>query len=595
MVRTRPTRPPRSRQNEFGLLPFGELPEGLVPIGDTGFFITPDTPADPTDCERWSDSPFCGGNPFAQTFIGIELEIIIDPCNVGITLRPIFGFIRLPPVTIIWRNPLCREPESPLPIDDLPTREGHYANATHYLGSLGKKVRRIVSIERIGTFSLTRRPFINSSFAGIGEVDRVNAWKIFYLDCNGNLFQWFNYDDSDSAFYDYDNDPAWSRPLTQDQYDFKQGAHNRKIFGVRAYPSGEVVNVGKVLFTTVNFPAYAEASPPFRCPNEVFPPPPPEEICCMPQCCPPQNDALLRLILQKVQKLSDIVGVNEYPAELPDSLITKIQVNNDELGTTIEPSVVKIPSLTKLASWLIERIDELFGQWAIPIEIKDSDATTPGDQPKGVVLPNLAEYAGETFLMQYSMLVNMEALISMCTRSLIEAGQIKQQGYVAYQLIQAISDYLGFKIVDRKTSIPLTFTPGKEDLGELLKSSNVNVVVPEFGDKVGLPVDLHRIRKACGIVEAQGWRNIDLNNPDLLGQVMGGIYKSRQMLADMLEKDEDSWDNFKEQTERGYSGEALHPTPNMPYGKPQDQRPKIKELGTTAASEAIENLPTGDS
>ncbi len=96
---------------------FSEEPiKGLVPVGDTGLYGTPDEPADVQDCDRYPDSPWCGGNPFTLTPVGIEPKIIIGDCDIGITLNPVFGFIRLPPVSLVYRKPECRTSEY-LPIE----------------------------------------------------------------------------------------------------------------------------------------------------------------------------------------------------------------------------------------------------------------------------------------------------------------------------------------------------------------------------------------------------------------------------------------------------------------------------------------------
>lgn len=95
-------------------LGFGEPPPaGLVPIGDTGLYTTPDTPADPWDCDRYPDSPYCGGNPLDNKPIGIEIEttVNVEPCGVTRTISATgtLGFIKLPPVTVAYIPENCRE------------------------------------------------------------------------------------------------------------------------------------------------------------------------------------------------------------------------------------------------------------------------------------------------------------------------------------------------------------------------------------------------------------------------------------------------------------------------------------------------------
>lgn len=92
-------------------LPFTDIE---IPIGDKGLYVTPSEPADPTDCSRYPDSPFCGGIPLTTTPIGLDPEIINDGCNIGVRLNPAIAFIRLPPVALVYRKPECRLKPKPL-------------------------------------------------------------------------------------------------------------------------------------------------------------------------------------------------------------------------------------------------------------------------------------------------------------------------------------------------------------------------------------------------------------------------------------------------------------------------------------------------
>ncbi|MBW4644763.1 MAG: hypothetical protein KME23_17670 [Goleter apudmare HA4340-LM2] len=83
------------------------IQEGLVPVFNSPFYVTPNTPADPTDCDRYPNSPYCGENPLSLKFAAIEPSIVFDSCNLGIQLNLTLGFIKLPPVQIVYRNPNC--------------------------------------------------------------------------------------------------------------------------------------------------------------------------------------------------------------------------------------------------------------------------------------------------------------------------------------------------------------------------------------------------------------------------------------------------------------------------------------------------------
>ncbi|MBW4480351.1 MAG: hypothetical protein KME54_26815 [Tolypothrix brevis GSE-NOS-MK-07-07A] len=93
--------------------------EGLVPLFNSPFYATPDEPADPRDCNRYPDSPYCGGFPFTKEPISIDISLVRDECNLGIQLGGSLGFIKIAPLQIVYRNPDCilppAEPELPPP------------------------------------------------------------------------------------------------------------------------------------------------------------------------------------------------------------------------------------------------------------------------------------------------------------------------------------------------------------------------------------------------------------------------------------------------------------------------------------------------
>lgn len=279
------------------------------------------------------------------------------------------------------------------------------------------------------------------------------------------------------------------------------------------------------------------------------------------------NGESFEAIRNQLNTLSSTVGVDEYPASLPASLIS-----------TDQPAAanVSITNLTQLFGWYIQRFDEIVGQFEIPIEIKDSDPATPGDQPTGFKLPNLAEAIAEMFLLIFQTNINCETLINISTRNLVEAGQDKQQNFVTYKLLQSLTDWVGFKQKDVKAEMPLLFTPGKTRFDELLKETKIKVSVPEFDEKFGLEADLMRFRKMASILDTAFFRKIDPNG-DVKSQVMQNI---RDLLgvAKSLNNDEDSFDDFLNDVENGFMNAPGVTNPSEPYGRPFNERPRVRDL-----------------
>jgi hypothetical protein len=96
-------------------------PEGRTPFGDGsgGWYHTPEV-IEPTDCVNYPDSPFCGGNPFTKTPIGIDVEVSLHPCGVDVSVQGTLGFVKLPVHGVSYRTPgECRndppeEEENPI-------------------------------------------------------------------------------------------------------------------------------------------------------------------------------------------------------------------------------------------------------------------------------------------------------------------------------------------------------------------------------------------------------------------------------------------------------------------------------------------------
>ena len=97
------------------------------------------------------------------------------------------------------------------------------------------------------------------------------------------------------------------------------------------------------------------------------------------------NDALEEVLRR--------LGVNDFPITVPASIIDI----TDELGIPLPIKSETIESIPQFLVWLFKRMDEVLGQWSIPIEIKDTDPTTPGDQSK---LTSIPAVNGRGFLKQ---------------------------------------------------------------------------------------------------------------------------------------------------------------------------------------------------
>lgn len=214
-----------------------------------------------------------------------------------------------------------------------------------------------------------------------------------------------------------------------------------------------------------------------------------------------------------VQKIATAIGVDDYPVTVPETFIT-------QAGST--PQTQQLTSLSQFFYWYVKRFDELMGQWEIPIEVQ-------GLNDKGEIvntkirLPNLAESIGELFGSILHVSTNSEILVNLATRNLVESGQIKQQDFKSYMLLEAIIEYMGFKHKDVNHKMPLLFTPGTQDLHTLLQATEVDVAATEFDDKYTMRSHLVDLLNAAAIIRAVFFKKLDKNNleNDIFAKIKG--------------------------------------------------------------------------
>lgn len=437
-----------------------DIMPGLVPVGDTGLYRTPDEPADPTDCARYPDSPFCGGIPLTLTPIGLDPEIIDDGCNIGIRLNPAIAFIRLPPVAIVYRRPECRTPPPDI-----------------------QKVSSIDTCIAIDCFG---------GYVTIGY--------------SGTFWASEDYGDDGvpGVFYDNDNEDVTNLPEVQGSPNLRRGIkeviipyfqdikfcyHKRYIgldfgivndqggmfspsqetFGIEDYPiknkqrlyryasfvrgtyppSEREGGRGILEFTYLSSNWYLDdiKIEYIRCSLDK-PPPPPKDICCMPQCCSSPDNDLLKILLKRIKKISDVVGVDRFPAEFPQRL-TYPNAKGSE----------KVKDLVELLAFQIKQVDRAVGYLPQKIKVADTNPGLAGNQSVEVEIHSFADFCKE--ILQYVIDTEGDGDVTnnMLVRALYELGFIHQGVVQGNAMLDATVDHLDFKHKWKKIRVPFAFDP----------------------------------------------------------------------------------------------------------------------------------------
>ncbi|MBD2365187.1 hypothetical protein H6G36_29220 [Anabaena minutissima FACHB-250] len=641
--------------------------QGLNNIPGTSFFTTPNTPANPTDCNRYPNSPFCG-NPFNNNFVDIDSAIVFDGCNLGIQFTPTIGYIQLPSNQIVYRFNDCKPP--PLPPPTRLPREGNkppvtqispvgnnpcFGFTTYSLyyedGGLNganaysydETVASLVSVEKTSFHIMsngqqaTHRIELVTQSKNKRNSEWVKAFRLIesariqWLEDGGTIEGdyledntiWNKEKEGSIVFYviapniknfppylleaeinleestGYIVNPSVSFFKKDDTTVFSNDTFNyseTEGTAITRNPVGlpktitsdyeprivEVIDTGsdfygsyyvlntKKIVVTANERFYRQ----FDFDNPPPPPPEKDKDKDKMDCCE-DTRRLLRLILQRIGPL---------PASVPTSLV---KTNS---GTTT------IQSLAQYIAYSVIQTNAQFGQFPQEINIQDADLTQEGDQSKQVKLPNLAETLAEIVGMLLVLQSESNANLIATINGMIEAGNAKQLALLASDYAQANAEFLGYKGKQIEHKMPFTFKPGEGQLDKMLKAGEVKVKGFENDDKSDLNDLIMPILEMAAMYRASNFRNVGTSDPY---SKISAILRGASLLSDAAdvlakipatntesgpgapppEPKKDEWDSFVEQIETGFIGQPGITDTLHPYGRPLDQRPRIRDIG----------------
>ncbi|BBD64478.1 hypothetical protein NIES4072_18600 [Nostoc commune NIES-4072] len=579
-----------------------EPQESLVSIGGN-FFATPDTPADPMDCDRYPDSPWCGGNPIdLENPVSLDIDIVQDECNFGVQFSGTLGFIKLPPLQVVYRNPNCIPPP-PLPLGDFPAflPPKIPENACN---AKGGGIPQIVVFQSDSFFYRQGfNDFFTKEYVLWEEYSKKIRIKQVEFFPSGEYAYHIKFEININ--WEYNEDYAIDRNLPfPSPYQINQVV----TFGIKRYVSGFVQPIdgsqaiyidpfdlgGVLTYSTIYYDYFATGKGTYSADwfsrngdffrnyedNEsqyegyitiekvgsqfhvfcgdykVLPPPPakPKKKCCM-SC--DNNDALLKLILKRIGNL---------PASVPDYF------------TKQNPSYISIESLAELMLWQMQQLDALMGSYPIKIEVEDTDLTKEGNQTQKLELPNQAELLAELLGLVITLKRDTHATLVTAIKAMGESGMTKNLATQTLDVTLANAEFLGYKLEQVKRKIPSLFTPGGANLEETLKEKEVEIVSYENTDKKDLQDDLKFLKTMAARWNAQNWRQVTGEPVESLKQ---SLFGNPDAIKDThKENEQGDFNDFTEQAERGFIEiSGITDTVN-PWGRPYKERPKIREIGT---------------
>lgn len=524
----------------------------LEPIGSTGFYQSPVEPVDPQDCDRWPDSPYCGGTGIdPDGFSGLGVEVGYNQCEVCVTVSPTLAFVALPPYTVCYRKPECRPSDEPTPDSEIPPN-GIKDIPVSGIGGCDCQPY-LVTIQGSYTEGLsglvTTYPPVGSTFGRgfvvYGPIQGAHLWKrplsgteenlgldnwFIRINCKGN---WYN---NSSVVPSYQGRCSQQGIYTYNhQYDIPKGYGFIDLSLVVTNLDGSLVDV-------CENGQNPEQRPPFIPPISAPPVPPLEPM----DCCN-ETLELTRLIAKRL-------GTDSYPVSYPKSLLT-------DRGE----GQVKLESLTALIDWFVGEFDALIGEFPAEIEIEDIDPTKAGNQKKKVKLPNLAESIAEIYGLTLRQSVDSDVTISFLLRLATETMAAKNAAIVAQDYARANASYLGYKGNKVERIIDYAFDPTKADsIDGILNETTKKLLGWEEDDPETVAAYLQKLMFAAGIIKAVFFRG---------GALQGQLLKEAGNLINRPERaDEDRlWKQFLD---------ALN-NPNHRVNSGNNPDPKVRDLSTT--------------
>lgn len=213
--------------------------------------------------------------------------------------------------------------------------------------------------------------------------------------------------------------------------------------------------------------------PPQKPPKFPPPPPrPPKRKCCVSCCTPkenPNNDRLLRLILQKVTKLEKVtgdpispvktvfdgfdriikfLGIKEMPARFPKRLIYPNGKGQVELTNLLE-----------ILGYQVKQLDRAVGNLPRKIKVTDTNPAQAGNQSIEVEVHSLADMGAETLKYLIDTEGDGDATNNMLVRALYELGFIHQGVVQSSAMLDALVEWADFKQKYKKVKVPFAFDP----------------------------------------------------------------------------------------------------------------------------------------
>src|SRR5919199_2532146 len=323
----------------------------------------------------------------------------------------------------------------------------------------------------------------------------------------------------------------------------------------------------------------------------------------------------LRYQIEALNRLERILPI----AELKDSSIPKRWIFPGATGQE------RVGNLIHLIELMVRSDDKHRGYWPVKVKVKDADPAIKGDQPINLEFHSQADVFRELFQYLIDTEGDGDLTSNFALRSAFQTCQMHQLTVQNHAMLDAIVEYLDFKINKVKTNVPMPFNPfagissniadnilaamgfidgvpmtpqinsnKEEDIEALapnvLQNTIVEVDIVECVEQKTLNEALLELLKHSSAASAAVSERV---SETAIDRVIAGAGLAQKVTSFLLRKDVASGlgigdlDKWINSAELGYtdSPEAQslrfpESDPQQPYNRPSTENPQIREIDT---------------
>lgn len=259
------------------------------------------------------------------------------------------------------------------------------------------------------------------------------------------------------------------------------------------------------------------------------------------------QNGLLTVILGFVEQIAQVTGVGAFPVSAP------VNLNQKASGTKT------INNLAEAHLWQADNLDSTIGGW--PNTIQNAD--TGGVVENLTVSDSLAEIQGLLMAMAIGQGINQQGIF----KTLTETTGIKQQSMLARQYAQANAEYLGYNLRQTSRQVPNTYTPGVENIMQLLNPGKIPMEAVENADDMDLQSCLRELCASAAIIRAVFFRNTGTEDVET-------ALRERLDQAKAVNAKDSGFEEYLQQVEQGFGL-------SQPYGRDASSGPRISDRTNT--------------